>query len=72
MRGDFYKTRTLNGVQMYADNITSFAGTNQVLFIFQFLLLKGNKDDSTPFWFLKCRKMKSIISTIQSGAHLES
>lgn len=38
----------------------------------QFLLLEGNKDDSTPFWFLKCRKMKSIISTIQSSAHLES
>lgn len=43
MRGDFYKTRTLNGVQMYADNITSFAGTNQVLFIFTVSVTRGKQ-----------------------------
>lgn len=70
MREDFYTNRILNGIQMYADNIC-WHKLSPIHF-YGFCYQRETKDDSTPFWFLKWRKMKSIRRTIQSGIHLES
>lgn len=57
MREDFYMTKILNGVQMYADNITSFASTNQVTFIFMVSVTKGKQRmTALHFGFLNAEK----------------
>jgi len=54
----FHKTKILNGVQMYADNVTSFVMPAQIrsYSLLWFLLQKGKQNESTPFVFLNVEK----------------
>lgn len=62
MREDFSKTRILNGVQMHADNIASFSGTNQVLFIFMVCVTKvKQRMTALHFGFLNAENEKYHI-----------